>query len=116
MIVPDPHIGKLALCLRDDNLVVKRHALTLITNLLASDFVKWRGTLFFRYLVTLVDDNESVRQQVRLSACVWSRVSKVSKATEARALVGACGWQQACAGLGAPLALAPLCSSLFCGS
>jgi len=50
----DPHINKLALCLRDDNALVRQHALSLITHLLATDYVKWRGTLFFRYLVTLV--------------------------------------------------------------
>jgi len=63
----DPHINKLALCLRDDNLVVRKHALTLITNLLASDYVKWRGTLFFRYLVTLVDNEPSLAAQARQS-------------------------------------------------
>ena len=60
----DPHINKLALCLRDDNEVVRKHALTLITNLLATDYVKWRGTLFFRYLVALVDESLLIREQV----------------------------------------------------
>ena len=61
----DPHMSKLALCLRDDNPVVRQHALTLITNLLSQDYVKWRGTLFFRYLVALVDDTPSLREQAR---------------------------------------------------
>ena len=61
----DPHMSKLALCLRDDNPLVRQHALTLITNLLSQDYVKWRGTLFFRYLVALVDDTPSLREQAR---------------------------------------------------
>lgn len=61
----DPHMGRLTMCLRDPNEVVRQHALLLITNLLTTDYIKWRGPLFFRYLVALVDESPVIRHQAR---------------------------------------------------
>ena len=61
----DPHIPKLALCLRDASDLVRQHALVLITTLLCTDYVKWKGPLFFRYLLALVDECALIRQQAQ---------------------------------------------------
>jgi len=61
----DPHVPRLALCLRDANETVRRHALLVITTLLCSDYLKWRGSLFFRYLAATVDDSAAIREQAR---------------------------------------------------
>ncbi|EKX51720.1 hypothetical protein GUITHDRAFT_102325 [Guillardia theta CCMP2712] len=61
----DPHVSKLASCLRDPNAILRQHALTLITTLLCTDYVKWKGALFFRYILALVDENEVIRDQAR---------------------------------------------------
>ena len=39
-----------------------RQALALLANLLMKDYVKWRGTLFHRFLLALVDPSPRVRQ------------------------------------------------------
>ena len=61
----DPHIPKLALCLRDPSDLVRQHALVLITTLLCTDYVKWKGQLFFRYLLALVDEAALIREQAQ---------------------------------------------------
>ena len=61
----DPHVPKLAACLRDPSDLVRQHALVLITTLLCTDYVKWKGPLFFRYLLALVDDSPLIREQAQ---------------------------------------------------
>eukprot|EP00696_Hemimastix_kukwesjijk_P007360 gnl/Hemi2/1931_TR687_c1_g1_i2.p1 gnl/Hemi2/1931_TR687_c1_g1~~gnl/Hemi2/1931_TR687_c1_g1_i2.p1 ORF type:complete len:1247 (-),score=148.47 gnl/Hemi2/1931_TR687_c1_g1_i2:385-4125(-) len=58
----DPYMSRLAMCLRDRNEVVRRHALVLLTNLLQEEYIKWKGGLLFRFLVTLSDDSDDVRK------------------------------------------------------
>jgi hypothetical protein len=53
----DRHIGAMASCLQDSCVMVRRHALVLLTQLLLQDFLKWRGMLLFRFLATPVDSD-----------------------------------------------------------
>ncbi|EGD77137.1 hypothetical protein PTSG_07471 [Salpingoeca rosetta] len=55
------YIPTLAGCLRDESPLVRRQALMLLTRLLTEDYIKLKGVLFFRLLVTLVDDDMQVR-------------------------------------------------------
>jgi condensin-2 complex subunit D3 len=58
----EPHAGRLAACLRDRCVVIRRHALLLLATLLSRDFLKWRGLLFQRFLLALVDESPHIRQ------------------------------------------------------
>ena len=51
------HVGALARCLQDSQVLVRRHALVLLTQLLLQDFLKWRGMLLFRFLATPADSD-----------------------------------------------------------
>lgn len=53
----DRHIGAMASCLQDSCVMIRRHALVLLTQLLLQDFLKWRGMLLFRFLATPVDSD-----------------------------------------------------------
>ena len=65
----DPYIPNISACLRDDSLLVRKQALTLLAHLLQEDYVKWRGSLFFRFASTLVDE-ELKRFGEYLGICV----------------------------------------------
>jgi condensin-2 complex subunit D3 len=41
---------------------VRRQALALLANLLMKDYVKWRGPLFHRFTLAIVDPSPAVRQ------------------------------------------------------
>ena len=58
----EPHAGRLAACLRDPCVLIRRHALLLLATLLSRDFLKWRGLLFQRFLLALVDESPHIRQ------------------------------------------------------
>ena len=58
----DAHTPRLAACIRDRHELVRRQALALLANLLMKDYVKWRGTLFHRFLLALVDPSPGVRR------------------------------------------------------
>ncbi|XP_064384274.1 condensin-2 complex subunit D3-L-like isoform X2 [Halichondria panicea] len=51
----DPYIDTISACLKDPSLMVRRQTLTLLACLLQEDYVKWRGSLFFRFVSSLVD-------------------------------------------------------------
>ena len=51
-----------AACLKDDSALVRRQTLTLLTHLLQEDYIKWKGTLYFRFVSTLVDDDPELRK------------------------------------------------------
>ena len=52
----DPYIPVISSCMKDPSLMVRKQSLTLLTHLLQEDFVKWKGSLFFRFISTLLDD------------------------------------------------------------
>ncbi|XP_014681011.1 PREDICTED: condensin-2 complex subunit D3-like [Priapulus caudatus] len=58
--VGERHIASVAACLRDTSPLVRRQTLTLVTSLLQEDYVKWKGTLFFRYVTTTVDADADI--------------------------------------------------------
>ncbi|KFK33804.1 hypothetical protein AALP_AA5G062300 [Arabis alpina] len=56
------YIPKITNRLRDPCEVVRRQTFILLSRLLQRDYVKWRGVLFLRFLLSLVDDSEKIRQ------------------------------------------------------
>jgi condensin-2 complex subunit D3 len=53
----DRHIGAMAACLQDPEVLVRRHALVLLAQLLLQDYLKWRGLLLFRFLAAAADSD-----------------------------------------------------------
>ncbi|KAL5479868.1 hypothetical protein EMCRGX_G023460 [Ephydatia muelleri] len=51
----DPYIHVVSSCMKDPSLMVRKQSLTLLTHLLQEDYVKWKGSLFFRFNTTLLD-------------------------------------------------------------
>ncbi|XP_077468877.1 condensin-2 complex subunit D3 [Stigmatopora argus] len=49
------YIPNLSTCLGDNETVIREQTLIMLTNLLQEEFVKWKGSLFFRFMVALVD-------------------------------------------------------------
>ncbi|GAB2231310.1 hypothetical protein Droror1_Dr00010315 [Drosera rotundifolia] len=58
----DCYIAKITKCLDDPCELVRRQTFTLLSRLLQMDYVKWRGVLFLRFLLSLVDESEKIRQ------------------------------------------------------
>ncbi|KAK6161101.1 hypothetical protein DH2020_004482 [Rehmannia glutinosa] len=58
----DCYMSKITKCLRDPCELVRRQTFILLSRLLQRDYVKWRGVLFLRFLLCLVDDSEKIRQ------------------------------------------------------
>ncbi|KAJ8299265.1 hypothetical protein KUTeg_023325 [Tegillarca granosa] len=56
----DRYVSNIAACLKDESQLVRKQTLTLLTRLLQEDFLKWKGTLFFRFISTLLDDNKEI--------------------------------------------------------
>jgi hypothetical protein len=55
---PSPHLPQ------DTSVLVRKHALILLTQLLLQDYIKWRGLLLFRFLATAV--GKYVRDLIKL--------------------------------------------------
>ncbi|XP_035518951.1 condensin-2 complex subunit D3 [Morone saxatilis] len=53
--IVDHYIPNISACLRDNEAVIRQQTLIMLTNLLQEEFVKWKGSLFFRFMVALVD-------------------------------------------------------------
>ncbi|GER52181.1 condensation complex subunit 1 domain-containing protein [Striga asiatica] len=58
----DCYMSKITKCLRDPCELVRRQTFILLSRLLQRDYVKWRGVLFLRFLLCLVDESEKIRQ------------------------------------------------------
>ncbi|KAJ1695196.1 hypothetical protein LUZ63_011894 [Rhynchospora breviuscula] len=58
----DGYIPRIAKSLHDPCEVVRRQTFILLSRLLQRDYVKWRGVLFLRFLLSLVDDSEKITQ------------------------------------------------------
>ncbi len=58
----DRHIGTLSTCLKDPAVIVRKQTLTLLTNLLKEDFLRWKGVLLYRFVSALLDPDESIRR------------------------------------------------------
>ncbi|XP_061370588.1 uncharacterized protein LOC133313254 [Gastrolobium bilobum] len=57
----DCYITKITRCLLDPCELVRRQTFILLSRLLQRDYVKWRGVLFLRFLLSLVDESEMIR-------------------------------------------------------
>ncbi|KAG6474188.1 condensin-2 complex subunit D3-like [Zingiber officinale] len=57
----DCYIHKITISLRDSCEVVRRQTFILLSQLLQRDYVKWRGVLFLRFLLSLVDESAKIR-------------------------------------------------------
>ncbi|EES17167.1 condensin-2 complex subunit D3 [Sorghum bicolor] len=57
----DCYMSKITKSLRDPCEVVRRQTFILLSKLLQRDYVKWRGSLFLRFLPSLVDESEKIR-------------------------------------------------------
>ncbi|KAM4603913.1 condensin-2 complex subunit D3 [Polymixia lowei] len=51
----DRYIPNISACLRDNQPIIREQTLIMLTNLLQEEFVKWKGSLFFRFMAVLVD-------------------------------------------------------------
>jgi condensin-2 complex subunit D3 len=41
---------------------VRKQTLLSLTRLLGEDYVKWKGTLFYRFVLAVIDDSPEIRQ------------------------------------------------------
>ncbi|XP_042229630.1 condensin-2 complex subunit D3-like isoform X2 [Homarus americanus] len=60
----DPLMPQVTACLRDPDIRVRRTTLTLLINLLQEDYLKLKGSFFYRILQCLTDDHEDIRSTV----------------------------------------------------
>nr|XP_016460047.1 PREDICTED: LOW QUALITY PROTEIN: condensin-2 complex subunit D3-like [Nicotiana tabacum] len=58
----DCYLPKITKSLRDSSEVVRRQTFILLSRLCQRDYVKVKGVLFFRFLLSLVDESEKIRQ------------------------------------------------------
>ncbi|GAA0144232.1 chromatin/chromatin-binding, or -regulatory protein [Lithospermum erythrorhizon] len=58
----DCYMSKITKCLRDPCELVRLQTFILLSRLLQRDYVKWKGILFLRFLLSLVDESEKIRQ------------------------------------------------------
>ncbi|XP_064424706.1 condensin-2 complex subunit D3 [Latimeria chalumnae] len=56
----DRYIPNIAMCLKDQDPFIRKQTLIMLTNLLQEEFVKWKGSLFFRFAQVLVDPDPSI--------------------------------------------------------
>ncbi|XP_043850916.1 condensin-2 complex subunit D3 isoform X2 [Dromiciops gliroides] len=56
----DRYIPNISVCLKDSDPFIRKQTLILLTNLLQEEFVKWKGSLFFRFVSSLVDENSEI--------------------------------------------------------
>eukprot|EP00048_Salpingoeca_helianthica_P008436 m.122486 g.122486 ORF g.122486 m.122486 type:complete len:1493 (-) comp14600_c0_seq4:450-4928(-) len=56
----EPHVATMAACVRDPSPLVRRQTLTLLTRLLCEDYIKLKGSLFFRLVAATADPDDSV--------------------------------------------------------
>ncbi|XP_062817414.1 condensin-2 complex subunit D3 isoform X2 [Anolis carolinensis] len=56
----DRYIPDISVCLKDPEPFIRKQTLILLTNLLQEEFVKWKESLFFRFVSVLVDPNEDI--------------------------------------------------------
>ncbi|XP_029412551.1 condensin-2 complex subunit D3 isoform X3 [Nannospalax galili] len=59
-VMVDKYIPNISICLKDSDPFIRKQTLILLTNLLQEEFVKWKGSLFFRFVSTLVDSHPDI--------------------------------------------------------
>ncbi|XP_059215745.1 condensin-2 complex subunit D3 [Centropristis striata] len=68
------YIPNMSSCLRDNEAIVREQTLIMLTKLLQEDFVKWRGSLFFRFMIALVDPVPAIASVCEY--CLFHRLLK----------------------------------------
>ncbi|XP_076820278.1 condensin-2 complex subunit D3-L-like [Clavelina lepadiformis] len=61
----DQHFSAMATCLGDKSQMIRKHAVILISSLLQKEYVKWKGTLLFKYLHAACDEDLEVQSLAR---------------------------------------------------
>uniref|UniRef100_A0A673XRJ3 Condensin-2 complex subunit D3 n=1 Tax=Salmo trutta TaxID=8032 RepID=A0A673XRJ3_SALTR len=56
----DRYVPNVSACLRDKEPLIRKQTLTMLTNLLQEEYVKWKGSLFFRFIAVLVDSDPTI--------------------------------------------------------
>ncbi|XP_007495227.2 condensin-2 complex subunit D3 isoform X1 [Monodelphis domestica] len=59
-VMVDRYIPNISVCLKDSDPFIRKQTLILLTNLLQEEFVKWKGSLFFRFVSSLVDEHPEI--------------------------------------------------------
>ncbi|XP_006892915.1 PREDICTED: condensin-2 complex subunit D3 [Elephantulus edwardii] len=59
-VMVDRYIPNISMCLKDSDPFIRKQTLILLTNLLQEEFVKWKGSLFFRFVSTLIDSHSDI--------------------------------------------------------
>ncbi|XP_052044738.1 condensin-2 complex subunit D3 [Apodemus sylvaticus] len=59
-VMVDNYIPNISICLKDSDPFIRKQTLILLTNLLQEEYVKWKGSLFFRFVSTLVDSHPDI--------------------------------------------------------
>uniref|UniRef100_A0AAR2IUB3 Condensin complex subunit 1 C-terminal domain-containing protein n=1 Tax=Pygocentrus nattereri TaxID=42514 RepID=A0AAR2IUB3_PYGNA len=54
------YIPNISACLEDAEPLIREQTLIMLTNLLQEEFVKWKGSLFYRFAAALVDPDPSI--------------------------------------------------------
>ena len=57
----DRHFSSISAGTKDEFMLIRKQTLMLLTNLLQEDFLKWKGSLFFRFIASIVDDNKEIK-------------------------------------------------------
>lgn len=57
----------LASCMRDPSVLIRRHAVFLVTTLIRDEYLKWKGQVMYFFMGALLDPDEGVRGQVHAS-------------------------------------------------
>jgi condensin-2 complex subunit D3 len=61
----DPHLPLLSRCLGDPLPIVRKQTMLLLAGLLQEDYLKWKGPLFYRFLVMTIDVDVEIAAQAR---------------------------------------------------
>jgi condensin-2 complex subunit D3 len=60
--VVDNYVPSMTFCLQSPHELVRQHTLLILTQLLQEDYLKWKSSLFFRFLTSIVDPSPTVRK------------------------------------------------------
>ncbi len=61
----DPHLPLLSRCLGDPLPIVRKQTMLLLAGLLQEDYLKWKGPLFYRFLMMTIDADVEIAAQAR---------------------------------------------------
>jgi hypothetical protein len=53
--------------MRDPSVLIRKHAVFLVTTLIRDEYFKWKGQVMYFFLGALLDPDTSVREQVHAS-------------------------------------------------